>query len=478
MLAVALAAAAFPAPARAAGGPGQDHRVFPPQSHPYGASYPEWAARYWQWSMSFPATANPAADTASPASGQSGRVWFLASVTGNRTVTRQLTILSGTALFFPALSVFYNNADCPVNTTDPVEVMLANANGAWDGAASITSITIDGVPVASLGNPQTTPYRLQTDLFYFTVAGHDNIIAATGTPCFPDGGTIDQVAVGAFVMVKPLAVGQHTIRVVGAAGPVESPFFVKDATYEITVVPPIIYAADFEPPTFAEDLPLVGQDGWSAPPPLSPNAAVVSRDRPRLGRQTVHVLGADLEHQDFINQVTGGLFDAIGSYRRAVNYDTANAQTIRISAWVRIDGPKTAPGHHFYSASIAGRGDSVSGGAGVGELAICSDGRAYAYTGNEDVPTFLASTPIRLGQWHKLAVVANFATQTSSFYVDGRLLTTFPFDPSEVYTGVLLRGSLLAYAAPDTATNKKADYASHYDRFEIKIVRDDNCNDE
>ena len=62
-------------------------------------------------------------------------------------------------------------------------------------------------------------------------------IAATGTPCFPDGGTIDQVAVGAFLMVKPLPVGQHTIRVVGAAGPLPNPFFVKDATYQITVIP-------------------------------------------------------------------------------------------------------------------------------------------------------------------------------------------------------------------------------------------------
>jgi len=240
-----------------------------------------------------------------------------------------------------------------------------------------------------------------------------------------------------------------------------------------------IYTTGFEPKEgFVEDTVLVGQDGWIAPPPLSPNAAVVTSDKPRQGKQTVHVLGADLEHQDFINEVTGGLFDAIGSYRRPVNYDTGNAQTIRVSAEVRIDGPKTAPGHHFYSASIAGRGDSVSGGAGVGELAISSDGYAYAYTGNEDVPTFLASTPIRLGQWHKLAVVANFATMTSSFYVDGRLLTTFPFDPTEVYTGVLLRGSLLAYAAPDTATNKKASYASSYDKFTIRVVSDDDCNDE
>ena len=75
-----------------------------------------------------------------------------------------------------------------------------------------------------------------------------------------------------------------------------------------------------------------------------------------------------------------------------------------------------------------------------------------------------------LAEWHSLAVVANFATQTSSFYVDDALLLTLHFDPSEVYTGVLLRGTLHAYTAPDTVTNKKADYAATYDKFSINVI--------
>ncbi|MCL4789935.1 MAG: hypothetical protein KJ070_24670, partial [Verrucomicrobia bacterium] len=121
-----------------------------------------------------------------------------------------------------------------------------------------------------------------------------------------------------------------------------------------------IYRTGFEPNEgFLSDTPLVGQDGWIAPPPLSPNAAMVTSDKPRQGRQTVHVLGMDLEHQDFIAEATGGYYDAIGSYRRAVNHDTGNAQKIRISAHVRIDGPKTASGNNFFSASIAGRAGSI-----------------------------------------------------------------------------------------------------------------------
>jgi len=45
------------------------------------------------------------------------------------------------------------------------------------------------------------------------------------------------VAVGAFLMVKPLSLGRHTIQIVGAAGPLDHPFFVKDITYQIRVVP-------------------------------------------------------------------------------------------------------------------------------------------------------------------------------------------------------------------------------------------------
>jgi hypothetical protein len=82
---------------------------------------------------------------------------------------------------------------------------------------------------------------------------------------------------------------------------------------------------------------------------------------------------------------------------------------------------------------------------------------------------------VRLGVWHELVVVADFATHTSSFYVDEVHLATFSWDPGEVYTGVLLRGTLLAYTAPDTAQAKKADYAARYDQFLIKVVRDRHC---
>lgn len=239
-----------------------------------------------------------------------------------------------------------------------------------------------------------------------------------------------------------------------------------------------IYTTKFEAPALQAGFPLSGQDGWTPATQLAPffssNAAIITKGKPTQGKQTVRVEGADLVHSDVINELTNFYYDAIGSYRRPVNYNTGGTQTVRVSAHVRIDGPQTVATHNFFSAGIAGRAQSTLDGepssASVGELVISSDGHAYAYSGNALVPTFLASVPVKLGAWHDLAVVANFATHTSAFYVDGVLLTTFAWEPAEVYSGVLLRGALLAYVAPDTAANKKADYASTYDKFSINIT--------
>lgn len=240
----------------------------------------------------------------------------------------------------------------------------------------------------------------------------------------------------------------------------------------------IIYATGFEPPTYLANTPLAGQDGWIAPPPLSPNAAVVTTDKPRQGKQTVHVLGADLDHQDFINAATGGYYDAIGSYRRAVNYDSGGTQVVRVSAHVRIDGPQTGTGDNFFSASIAALGVDADGNAsGIGELAISSDGHAYGYSSQDLVPAFLTSAPVTLGEWHSLAVEVDFASRTYSFLVDDARLGTFAFDPSAT-SNVLRRGSLVAYAAPDTVTNKKARYAAHFDKFSIKVVSENEAGND
>ena len=55
--------------------------VLPPNSHPFGKTYGEWNAGWWQWFFSVPASKNPGRATDGAVDcrvGQSGNVWFLA----------------------------------------------------------------------------------------------------------------------------------------------------------------------------------------------------------------------------------------------------------------------------------------------------------------------------------------------------------------------------------------------------------------
>ena len=82
-------------------------RVLPVHSSPFGSTYGEWSARWWQWVLSVPAATNPLNDTtgAQCAQGQTGKVWFLAG-TFVGPVTRTCTVPQGKALFFPILNLF------------------------------------------------------------------------------------------------------------------------------------------------------------------------------------------------------------------------------------------------------------------------------------------------------------------------------------------------------------------------------------
>ncbi|MEO7319763.1 MAG: hypothetical protein ABIZ56_12305 [Chthoniobacteraceae bacterium] len=231
----------------------------------------------------------------------------------------------------------------------------------------------------------------------------------------------------------------------------------------------VIYSTGFEAPALVAGSPLVGQDGWAPGPPfLSPGAAIVTADK--KGGQKVRVEGADLESQPvFINTLTGGYYDAIGSYRHFVGYDTGGTQTVRVSADVRLDGRAT-PHSNFFSASIAAIAFNTDGfSEGVGELAISSDGHVYGYSGQDFVPVFLTSRHVALGISHNLAIEVDFAAHTYSFYVDDEFLGTFDFAPFEP-SGVLRRGSIITYAAPDTKKDQKADHAANYDNFAIEVV--------
>src|SRR5215210_4141888 len=57
-----------------------NEEIFTTDSTPYGLTYGEWTARWWQWAYSIPRDVHPAYDDSGKycAEGQSGPVWFLA----------------------------------------------------------------------------------------------------------------------------------------------------------------------------------------------------------------------------------------------------------------------------------------------------------------------------------------------------------------------------------------------------------------
>jgi hypothetical protein len=216
-------------------------QVLPPSSLPYGYSYQEWSAKWWQFVLE--QSTNHLELVGEPAicDGPASHVRFLAAVYlpgsgGSATETNHVTIPAHTPLFFSILSTWADNSGCPTFTSATADEIAAYVVGQWS-AVTVTTCTIDGVPVAGLDNPTNTVYNVVSPPFSYTTAKEGNVLAADyGEPCIPGGLTIyPAVADGVYLMLSPLSPGKHSIHAVGVVGPVSAPFVVADITYNITV---------------------------------------------------------------------------------------------------------------------------------------------------------------------------------------------------------------------------------------------------
>ncbi|MGA2246664.1 MAG: hypothetical protein ABSH48_16855 [Verrucomicrobiota bacterium] len=216
-------------------------QVLPPSSLPYGLSYQEWAAKWWQFF--YGQSTNNMQPLGSPGicEGPASRVLFLNGAPTSATETNHATILADTPLFFAILAFTADNTACPITdfTTNSPDVLAAEAVAGWTGAASLATCTIDGVAVTGLESPTNTIYNVVSTPFSYTTAEKDNIVAVSeGEPCLPGGLTVyPAVADGVYLMLAPLSPGKHMIHFVGEAGPLISPFLKLDITYDITVLP-------------------------------------------------------------------------------------------------------------------------------------------------------------------------------------------------------------------------------------------------
>ena len=216
-------------------------QVLSPSSRHFGLSYAEWSAKWWQFNLG---QSTDTLEVVSSGEGPGRRVRFLDSP-GASIATNDVVIHPGTFLFFPILAEWMDNGACsPSNTLTfgsltAAELAAANAES-WSGApVTVTTCTIDGVPVDGLSDPQTTIYLIVSPPFSYTTAEEDNVLAALGgETCVPGGLTVYPAeAEGVYLMLAPLSPGNHSIHTVGVVGPVETPFFVQDVIYDITVAP-------------------------------------------------------------------------------------------------------------------------------------------------------------------------------------------------------------------------------------------------
>jgi len=197
--------------------------VLSPDAQPYGKSYAEWSAAWWQWALSQPVTGHPFIDDPAfnVAGGQSGSVWFLAAPFG--TVQRSVTIPPGKGLFVALINIESSNLEEPpffgATAADQQAIAQSFADFIVDVACSIDDRSVSEI----------NRYRVQSPQYVFT-APTPWIFGATG-------GTGTSVADGYYVMLAPLSGGTHTLHFSGAFKFSDAPedTIPVDMTYVITV---------------------------------------------------------------------------------------------------------------------------------------------------------------------------------------------------------------------------------------------------
>jgi hypothetical protein len=198
--------------------------VFPPDSKPYGLTYGEWTAKWWQWAFSMPEALNPLIDVTGEncANNQAGPVWFLAG-TGGGAVTRECTIPSDKGILIAVINVACDSATEPTLHT---EAELRSCAKADQDTVIGKEIIVDGVNIDNLDS-----YRFESPLFNLTFP--ENNIAGVAPQ------TAKAVSDGFWILLEPLSPGMHEIHFKAALGDptvIGTTYFALDVRYLLTVV--------------------------------------------------------------------------------------------------------------------------------------------------------------------------------------------------------------------------------------------------
>ena len=215
----------------------QNTGVYPIDSHPYGKSYGEWSAKWWQWAFQ--------QKTFDNCPNESGPIWFLAAPTQSKCI-----VPANTAIMFPTFNTEWSvvEADVQGNQTPGQTCLVpthpngtsyaallactkAQANNATHSGAMLEA-DLDGKNLQSL-----TDYRAHSTPppFKFT--------AISGNLFGVPPGDSHSVADGFWIILKPLSPGMHVLHFAATVyfpkvNPPATPFkFTTEANYCLIVQP-------------------------------------------------------------------------------------------------------------------------------------------------------------------------------------------------------------------------------------------------
>jgi hypothetical protein len=174
--------------------------LFAPNSGPFGRTYAEWTARWWQWVLSLAKTENPLVDDTGKncANNQSGPVWFLAG-TLKGPAERSCIIPADKAILFPVINVEASVAEGD-GTTD--EELAARAKFEMDQITDMRAM-ISGTNVNELKQ-----YRIQSPSFNVTLPT-DNVLALPAQ-------MTKMISEGYWLFLKPLEPGKYDLNSFGS----------------------------------------------------------------------------------------------------------------------------------------------------------------------------------------------------------------------------------------------------------------------
>jgi hypothetical protein len=166
-------------------------RLFPTTSEPFGTGYSEWTALWWQWALS---GAEVTSTDDNCFTGEHGRVTFVDAPELSEGAAASCLIANGSALLLPIIS-----GECDFMSDPALRTESELAKCATTGIEGATmSATVDGTGVENIQN-----LWVKSPLFNLTIP------AEGGDP----GGTTKAVAVGYYIFLEPLPVGEHEVQV-------------------------------------------------------------------------------------------------------------------------------------------------------------------------------------------------------------------------------------------------------------------------